>query len=558
VFAEHLGEEIDKKVCLECQRQFTGIVAACPHDGTTLVTLARDPMIGTCLMGKYDIIDVIGHGGMGVVYKGRQVLMERIVAIKMLQSQHIADSMSVKRFHQEGKASSKLNHPHVITVYDFGVTPSSGQPFIVMDFLLGVSLADLIKSEGQIGVERSIKILCQSTDALDHAHRMGVIHRDLKPSNIMLIDYEDEKDYVKVVDFGVAKLITAGGEQQKLTQMGEVCGSPVYMSPEQVQGLELDNRSDIYSMGVVIYETLTGRLPILGKTMVETMSKHITEMPPRFNEIRPDLYIPERLEAVVFKALSKDPADRHQTMAELTRDLDTAIPKAGKSQVLRTDFPTMPDLTGKKEVGGSPLARMTLVHWLVVAAAFAAILGLWMMAALNKPVAKAEIPVATPAPGSAAVAPVGGSTTAATASSPSSPPGAATAGPTATISTTGATTAAVSSNPPSPPTGAHPGSISAKPVNPPSSVASSSAAPPSKVSSSESSPGSESSVKKIKVRPSAPPKVAHKPRVHKVVAEDSDEAVPSGNSGSAAAFARRAAASASADPFERLKKSRGY
>ncbi len=374
MFAEHLHEGLDRKVCLECNRQFTGIVAACPHDGTNLIPLARDPMVGTCLMGKYDIIDVIGHGGMGVVYKGRQVLMDRTVAIKMLQSQHIADSMSVKRFHQEGKAASKMNHPHVITVYDFGVTPTSGQPFIVMDYLLGTDLSTIIKDEGQLGVERSLKILSQSTDALDHAHRMGVIHRDLKPSNIMLIDYEDEKDYVKVVDFGVAKLISAGGEQQRLTQMGEVCGSPVYMSPEQCQGHELDNRSDIYSMGIVIYETLTGRLPILGRTMVETMGKHITEAPPRFKEVRPDLYIPERLEAVVFKALAKDPADRHQTMAELTRDLDTAIPRAGKSQVLRTDFPTMP--TDDEDKPTSPLANLKPFHWVAIASGLLLVLGI--------------------------------------------------------------------------------------------------------------------------------------------------------------------------------------
>jgi len=374
VFAEHLHEGLDRKVCLECNRQFTGIVAACPHDGTNLIPLARDPMVGTCLMGKYDIIDVIGHGGMGVVYKGRQVLMDRTVAIKMLQSQHIADSMSVKRFHQEGKAASKMNHPHIITVYDFGVTPTSGQPFIVMDYLLGTDLSTIIKDEGQLGVERSLKILSQSTDALDHAHRMGVIHRDLKPSNIMLIDYEDEKDFVKVVDFGVAKLISAGGEQQRLTQMGEVCGSPVYMSPEQCQGHELDNRSDIYSMGIVIYETLTGRLPILGRTMVETMGKHITEAPPRFKEVRPDLYIPERLEAVVFKALAKDPADRHQTMAELTRDLDTAIPRAGKSQVLRTDFPTMP--TEDDDKPSSPLANLTRFHWVAIASALLLVMGI--------------------------------------------------------------------------------------------------------------------------------------------------------------------------------------
>jgi len=428
VFAEHL-HDIDRKVCLECNRQFTGIVAACPHDGANLVPLARDPMVGTCLMGKYDIIDVIGHGGMGVVYKGRQVLMDRTVAIKMLQSQHIADSMSVKRFHQEGKAASKMNHPHVITVYDFGVTPTSGQPFIVMDYLLGTDLSQIIKEEGQLGVERSLKILAQSTDALDHAHRMGVIHRDLKPSNIMLIDYEDEKDYVKVVDFGVAKLISAGGEQQRLTQIGEVCGSPVYMSPEQCQGLELDSRSDIYSMGIVIYETLTGRLPILGKTMVETMSKHITEPPPRFTEVRPDLYIPERLEAVVFKALAKDRADRHQSMAELTRDLETAIPRAGKSQVLRTDFPAMPQSEDDKK--SSPFAKLTPFHWVAIASALLITVGIgikMMMDGSKKPTPQAIVaPVKVVAPAVVNPAPdntsKGTNSASSTASSPSVLPG---------------------------------------------------------------------------------------------------------------------------------------
>lgn len=397
MLTDHLDEGLHRKVCLECNRQFTGIVAACPHDGTNLIPLARDPMIGTCLMGKYDIIDVIGHGGMGVVYKGRQVLMDRTVAIKMLQSQHISDSMSVKRFHQEGKASSKMNHPNVITVYDFGVTPTTGQPFIVMDYLQGVPLSDLIKEQDHIGVERALKILVQSTDALDHAHRNGVIHRDLKPSNIMLIEYEDEKDFVKVVDFGVAKLISAGGENaQRLTQLGEVCGSPVYMSPEQCQGMELDNRSDVYSMGIVIYETLTGRLPILGKTMVDTMSKHITELPPRFSESRPDLYIPERLEAVVFKALAKDPADRHQSMAELTHDLDTAIPRPGKSMVLRTDFPTMPQ---DKDADASRGIRLKPLHLGVIAAVALVAIGIGVkmtMDASVKPQKATVAPVSQP------------------------------------------------------------------------------------------------------------------------------------------------------------------
>lgn len=326
---------LNQKVCLECNRQFTGIVAACPHDGTLLVNIMQDPLVGTTLSGKYEIQEVIGHGGMGVVYKARHALMERIVAIKMLQAQLISDSMSVKRFQQESKAASRISHPNVITIYDFGISPN-GQPFIVMDYLQGTSLASIIKEEGQVGVERSIRIISQTCDALDHAHKQGVIHRDLKPTNIVLINYDEEKDFVKVVDFGVAKLMNASTEGQRLTQQGEVCGSPVYMSPEQCTGLDLDPRSDIYSMGIVIYETLTGKLPLLGKTMVDTMSKHISEMPPPFSVSRPDLYIPERLEQVIFKALAKDPNDRHQTMEELKMDLELAIPRPGKSQVLRT------------------------------------------------------------------------------------------------------------------------------------------------------------------------------------------------------------------------------
>jgi serine/threonine protein kinase len=300
-----------------------------------LINIMQDPLVGTTLSGKYEIQEVIGHGGMGVVYKARHALMERIVAIKMLQAQLISDSMSVKRFQQESKAASRISHPNVITIYDFGISPN-GQPFIVMDYLLGTSLASVIKEEGQVGVERSIRIITQACDALEHAHKQGVIHRDLKPTNIVLINYDEEKDFVKVVDFGVAKLMNASSEGQRLTQQGEVCGSPVYMSPEQCTGLDLDPRSDIYSMGIVIYETLTGKLPLLGKTMVDTMSKHISEMPPSFSQSRPDLYIPERLEQVIFKALAKDPNDRHQTMEELKVDLELAIPRPGKSQVLRT------------------------------------------------------------------------------------------------------------------------------------------------------------------------------------------------------------------------------
>ena len=337
-----------EKICLECNREFTGIISNCPHDNSLLFTRMEDPFVGTTLANCYEIQSVIGQGGMGIVYRARHTLMERTVAIKMLQSQLISDSLSVKRFQHEAKAASKIDHPHVIKINDFGISPT-GQPFIVMDYLEGISLADVIKKDGQLSVERTIRIITQACDALNHAHNQGVVHRDLKPTNIVLVTYDDEVDFVKVVDFGVAKLMNSGPEGQKLTQAGEVCGSPVYMSPEQCLGMELDPRSDIYSMGILIYETLTGKLPLIGKTMVDTMSKHINEMPMRFSEARPDLYIPERLEAIIFKALSKDPEHRPSTMDELKTDLEMAIPRPGRSQVLRTSPVPQPGTTETKE-----------------------------------------------------------------------------------------------------------------------------------------------------------------------------------------------------------------
>jgi len=409
VHADHIND-LDRKVCLECHRQFTGIVAACPHDNSMLVPVAQDPLIGTKLAGKYEILSVLGTGGMGVVYKGRQDVMDRIVAIKMLQSHHLNDSMSVKRFQQEGRATCKLNHPHIITVYDFGISQQTGQPFIVMDYLQGVPLSEIIKQEGQVSVDRAIKVFSQASDALGHAHKQGIIHRDLKPSNIVLISYDGDKDFVKVVDFGVAQIMedaTGSTENhQRLTQMGEVCGSPVYMSPEQCQGFKLDRRSDVYSMGIVMYETLTNRLPLLGRTMVETMRKHIEDPPPRFSEVRPDLYIPERVEAVILKALAKDPNDRHQSMEHLVNELELAIPRPGRSQVLRTT--SNENETETKQVSvetvSALLFKLTWAQWAIVLVATVTlgaltIVGLsTMLSSARKPAPQTvSQPVSTPA-----------------------------------------------------------------------------------------------------------------------------------------------------------------
>lgn len=334
---------------MACSREFAGQGGTCPHDGNMLVPLPQDPYVGRRIADKYHVLSVLGTGGMGVVYLARHETMQCNVAIKMLRAQFVGDQTSVRRFTQEAIACRRLHHENVITTYDHGFTPQ-GQPYIVMDCLDGTALSDEIKKLKYISVDRVLHIFMQACDALDHAHKQGVIHRDLKPGNIMLINHNDDPDFVKVVDFGVAKIMPMNDqESQSLTQAGEVCGSPVYMSPEQCVGQPLDRRADVYSMGVVIYEALTGRLPLIGKNMVETMHKHLNEKPLPFQQVRPDLYIPEKLEAVVMRALQKQPEMRQQTMAILRQELDFCVPRPGQNPSLRSIGNASPGFEAEKK-----------------------------------------------------------------------------------------------------------------------------------------------------------------------------------------------------------------
>jgi eukaryotic-like serine/threonine-protein kinase len=290
-----------------------------------------DPLLGS-MLGSYRIVESIGGGGMGMVYKAWQESMQRNVAIKVMKPSLMAEPAVLQRFQREAVTASRLSHANIVTVHDFQVT-QDGTVFLVMDYLQGCSLQDAIKETGGISVNRFINIFRQACDALEHAHKRGVLHRDLKPANIMLVVHDDTEDVVKVVDFGVAKILTPEGNMQKLTQTGEVFGSPVYMSPEQCVGEAIDARADVYAMGIAMYESLTGILPLIGKDIFETIMKHKAEMPKPFAEVRPDLFIPESLEAVIFHALAKEPEDRPQSMAELKDELLSAAPN---KQVLRT------------------------------------------------------------------------------------------------------------------------------------------------------------------------------------------------------------------------------
>jgi len=289
----------------------------CPDDDTLLTPILVDTLIGTVLADRYEIQEKLGTGGMGLVYKAKHLLMKRLVAIKLMLPQYASNAVALKRFQHEAQAASHLNHPNILTVHDFGVTPQ-GQPYLVMDLLEGTNLSAVLEADGYLRVDRALNIFAQTCSALAHAHQKNVIHRDLKPGNIMLVEYEGRSDWVQIVDFGMAKILSAvDGEKEDLTRAGEVFGSPMYMSPEQCMAKELDARSDIYSMGCVMYRTLTGRPAVAGTTAMECFNKHANGEPAPFASICPELNLSANLEAIVFKAMAKDPADRFQSMLDL-------------------------------------------------------------------------------------------------------------------------------------------------------------------------------------------------------------------------------------------------
>lgn len=273
--------------------------------------------------GQYYLIEnFIGEGGMSSVYKARHTLMKRTVALKILHPQYAGDAIAWRRFQQEAQAAGSLDHPNIIKVHDFGCQ-NEVEPYLVMDYVEGISLSDMIHGAGTLSVDRAIKIFKQACDALEHAHSKGVVHRDLKPSNIMLVPYKDNPDFVKILDFGIAKVIDIeSGASQKLTQTGEVFGSPLYMSPEQCQAKKLDGRSDIYSMGCLMYEALTGRPPLVGENVFDTFYKQTHEMPESISKHRSDIKNANRLDAVILKCMAKNPSGRYRSMQELKRALE--------------------------------------------------------------------------------------------------------------------------------------------------------------------------------------------------------------------------------------------
>lgn len=279
-------------------------------------------MIGKTIAGRYEILQKLGEGGMGVVYKAMQTSVERIVALKILHPHMTGNEEALKRFQREAKTTSKLRQANAIHIYDFGVEGSLS--FLVMEYIEGESLDDVIRKSGALELPRVANIVRQVCYALAEAHDLGIVHRDLKPSNIYLSRKRDGSEEVKVLDFGIAKVL---GEQQgmtRLTQTGMIIGTPQYMSPEQVEGLPLDHRSDVYSLGIIMYELLTGETPFQADTPFKLLMKHVKEKPVPPRKFRPNIAIPEAVEKIVLKALEKDPAKRFQSISELQQSLEAA------------------------------------------------------------------------------------------------------------------------------------------------------------------------------------------------------------------------------------------
>jgi len=291
------------------------------------VTAGMDggPAKGSLFADRYEVLSTLGKGGMGVVYRARDLTLDDIVALKVLRGEMLKDDPThLERFKQEIKLARRITHRNVLRTHDFG--EAAGTPYISMEYLEGVTLKDLIKNKGALPVPVGLRIAKQMCQGLEAAHLQGVVHRDIKPQNMLILP---ETGDLKIMDFGIARVSAVKAGEAGLTTAGTVMGTPDYMSPEQAQGLPADFRSDIYSLGIVLFEVFTGALPFTGDTMMAIVLSHIRNPPPAPRQVNPR--VPERLEAIILRAIEKDPARRYQTVSDMLDDLDEVSSQVGST-----------------------------------------------------------------------------------------------------------------------------------------------------------------------------------------------------------------------------------
>jgi serine/threonine-protein kinase len=313
----------NQKICPTCGTEYPLSERFCPRDGTALRAAANQgDLLGSVVADRYHILKKLGAGGMGTVYLAEHVKMGRKSALKVMNPGMNTDPDAVARFNREASNASRLSHPNICGIYDFGETPD-GMIYLAMEFIEGSALTDIIEKGGPLQPARAASIIHQTADALQIAHDAGIVHRDLKPDNIMVARNRDGSDLVKVVDFGIAKASTS--EAQNVTKTGMVVGTPEYMSPEQLAGDKLDGRSDIYALGLVAFNCLTGALPFSATSAQEAMIMRLTDVPRALAEVRPDVAWPEAVQATLDLALARDAKDRYQSAAQFGREFAAAL-----------------------------------------------------------------------------------------------------------------------------------------------------------------------------------------------------------------------------------------
>ena len=313
------------KICPQCGTEYELDQRFCPKDGSTLkMQGGANDLVGSIIADRYHVLRKLGEGGMGQVYLAEHVKMGRKSAVKVMNPGMVHDADAISRFNREASNASRINHPNVAAVYDFGET-GEGLIYLAMEFVEGPSLTKVIEQMGALPPQRAADITRQAGEALTIAHDMGIVHRDLKPDNIMIAKSRDGTDLVKVVDFGIAK--AANNEAQKVTKMGLVVGTPEYMSPEQLAGDKLDGRSDIYSLALVAFNMLTGTLPFPSDSAQEAMIMRLTDKPKTLAEMKPGIPWPADVQAVMDKALEREAPKRYQSASEFGRALYAAVEK---------------------------------------------------------------------------------------------------------------------------------------------------------------------------------------------------------------------------------------
>lgn len=376
--------------------------------------LRQDPYLGATIDGRYKVEALLGEGGMGVVYRCSHTIIGKKVAMKVLRADLARDAEVTERFLNEAKAASSIGNAHIIDISDFGQFPD-GAAYFVMEFLNGSPLSKLVEGGQALPIQRIVHIARQMAEGLAAAHTANIVHRDLKPDNIFLVDRGGEKDFVKILDFGIAK-VSSSAEGSKLTRAGAVFGTPHYMSPEQAAGQPVDHRGDIYSFGVILYELASGRVPFDADNFMGILTQHMYKAPVPIRALVPAPQdVPPGLEAIVLKCLSKRPELRYQSMDELIDELDKVasgvVPDAVPEMMGRSGGFNVPADYFKKgqmpapmpatpsQRPGAPKSRWPLYAGLAgVAAAIAIVVGIFANSHSSSATPSATAPVATAEP----------------------------------------------------------------------------------------------------------------------------------------------------------------